>query len=127
MLSLLEALTLTPMRCSQFLHVSHDGKLSKFVDGIMNWMGRGYSRILVVLLRHRWLTVLGALAFFFASLLTAKHLPSELVPPQDQARFLIRIKAPVGSSLALTDGKLMEMQAILNKIPEVSGIFRLHR
>ena len=53
MLSLLEALTLTPMRTSQFLEVGRSTRAGKWMDNAMNATRRGYRRSLEWALDHR--------------------------------------------------------------------------
>jgi HAE1 family hydrophobic/amphiphilic exporter-1 len=124
LLSLLEALTLTPMRCSRFLTVSHDPKgLARVVNTFFHNLAKGYERILVVLLRHRWKVIFGAVLFFVASLGVSKLLTAEMMPAQDQAQMLLRFKLPVGTSLPVTDGKIKMVEQYLLKQKEVEGLF----
>ncbi len=136
LLSLLEALTLTPMRCARFLSVtSHPttspdagGKLrgwqwSQAVDRFFARLSHLYLRILAVLLRHRVLTLAVTLMFFAASLRIAKLLPSEMMPLQDQSLLLLRFKLPVGSSIEQTDGVMQQVETHLLTLREVEGIF----
>ena len=44
MFSLIEALTITPMRCSQFLAVGHTTRLGKAMDTFMKWLSARLSR-----------------------------------------------------------------------------------
>jgi hydrophobe/amphiphile efflux-1 (HAE1) family protein len=126
LLSLLEALTLTPMRCSQYLKVSHKPNgFAARVDSSFKKLAFNYQKVLTVLLRHRWKTVFGALVFFLSSLLIAKFLPSEMVPAQDQSRMLIRFKGPVGSALALTNESFKIGEEYLSHVPEVEGYFSI--
>jgi HAE1 family hydrophobic/amphiphilic exporter-1 len=124
MLSLLEALTLTPMRCSRFLQVSLEEKgLAGFIEKVFHKLSHQYGRVLELLLRHRWKTVLATLIFFVASLRVAHFLPSEMMPAQDQSQFLLRFKLPVGTSLPVTDAKIKKVEDYLLKQPEIEGIF----
>jgi multidrug efflux pump subunit AcrB len=50
-------------------------------------------------------------------------LPSEMMPAQDQAMFLMRFKMPVGTSLPVTDTKIKAVEDYLAKVPEVEGVF----
>ena len=62
-LSLLEALTLTPMRCARFMHsakLHNPGWLLKTMDAFMDWLARGYKHMLGWALHHRWLIVLAS-------------------------------------------------------------------
>jgi HAE1 family hydrophobic/amphiphilic exporter-1 len=124
LLSLLEALTLTPMRCSRYLTVNPEGKgLSGLVDRIFRALAARYRAILAVLLRHRLKTVGAALVFSALSAFVAKLLPGELMPQQDQSQMLLRLKLPVGSSIEATDEKVKKAEAYLLAKPEVAGVF----
>lgn len=123
-LSLLEALTLTPMRCSRYLRVSeHETGLAGFVEKVFQRLAVKYEKILRVLLRHRWKTVLIATAVFTASLLLARILPWEMMPPQDQSMFLLRFKLPVGTAIEVTNDKIAQVEKYLLKIPEINGVY----
>lgn len=121
LLSLLEALTLTPMRCSRFLTTEHSGFLPTLVDRVMVKMASAYKNILVVLLRHPWKVTVGATAIFAFSLLTLRFLKAELIPPQDQAQLMMRLRGPVSASLDYTDGKFKEVEAYLSKQKEIAA------
>ena len=68
LLSLLEALTLAPMRCSQFLDSGRGTWIGRRMEHLLDWITNGYRRWLGVCLEHRWKTVLAALAVFVVSL-----------------------------------------------------------
>lgn len=124
LLSLLEALTLTPMRCSRYLNVDpHPKGLAGFVDRLFAALAKRYERVLHVLLKHRWTTVGVTAVLFAASLMAAKYVPAEMMPAQDQSMFLMRFKLPVGTSLEVTNKKILEVEEYLTKQPEVAGIF----
>ncbi|MGK5084324.1 efflux RND transporter permease subunit [Bdellovibrionota bacterium FG-1] len=123
-ISLLEALTLTPMRCSRFLVVSRR----------TSWLGIGvekgfdvaekvYKKMIPMTLRHPWATLLGATLFFIATLGIGNVLKREFVPPQDQSRLMVRVQTPVGSSLSLTDEKMRQVEKYFSSRSEVSGQF----
>jgi hydrophobe/amphiphile efflux-1 (HAE1) family protein len=104
MLSLLEALTLAPMRCSQFLKVGAHRGLSKTVDRGMAWCTERYRRLLAACLRHRWKVVLSSIALFVGSLSLFGVVKKELMPSQDQSMLLVQLETAVGSSMEFTDG-----------------------
>jgi len=101
--SLLEALTLAPMRTSQFLKVGNHKGLSLWVDNGMNRMRDLYRRLLMKVLNHRWKVVLSSIILFVASLGLFGVVKKELMPPQDQNMLLVQVETPVGSSLEFTD------------------------
>lgn len=123
-LSLIEALTLTPMRCSRFLNISpRTSWLGRGVERAFESCARLYARVIPWVLRHRWLTVISAVAFFAGSIMVETLLKKEFVPAQDQGRLMVRVQTPVGSSLGYTDEKLRAVEAILAKRPDVETYF----
>jgi len=123
MFSLLEALTITPMRCSQFLVVGHNSRLGKFVERLMEWTSRGYRAILKFLLERPKKVLFLAAVIFISSLALTPFLKKEFVPSQDQSIFLVRIMMPLGSSIEKTDSIFKEAEAFLEKQPEVENYF----
>ena len=124
LLSLLEALTLTPMRCSRYLTVDpHPKGLAGFVDRVFAKLSARYRGVLEVLLAHRLKTLIITIIVFVASCFLTKLIPSEMMPAQDQAMIMMRFKLPVGSSLGLTDSKIAQVEDYLMKQPEVSGVY----
>ncbi len=122
--SLLEALTLAPMRTSQFLETaSHGSRIVQTVDRLFTGMTARYKAALEWTLDRRW-TVIGAAALFFAvSMISVKFIRKEFVPAQDQSMFLMRLETPVGSSMEFTDNKFKEAEAWLMKQPGVNRYY----
>ncbi len=131
LLSLLEALTLAPMRCSQFLQTPTEWAASGWarfspavwVDRGMNIITERYSQWLRVTLNHRWKVIFGAILLFAGSLFIAKQLKSEFVPAQDQAMLFMKMETPPGSSLEATDAVSKKIEDWLLKRPEVSNYY----
>ncbi len=121
--SLLEALTIAPMRCSQFLKVGHTTKLGQFVDKHMKTLTEGYRNLLGFFLNRPMLVLAAATAIFLVSLGLTKTLKKEFVPSQDQSRFLARVTFPLGTSLAKTDETLKAGEAFLMKQPELGSYY----
>ncbi|HVO32909.1 MAG TPA: efflux RND transporter permease subunit, partial [Elusimicrobiota bacterium] len=103
MLSLLEALTLAPMRTSQFLAVGERQGLFRVVENGMLAATARYKALLERCLRHRWMVVIGSILIFIGSLSLFKIVRKELMPPQDQNMLLVQIETPIGSSLEFTN------------------------
>lgn len=123
-ISLLEALTLTPMRCSRFLNIQpRTSFIGRFVESFFQKSADLYRRMIPITLKYPWITVGIATLFFIATLGIGKLLKSEFIPTQDQSRLQLRIQTPVGSSLAFTDKKLQEVEAYLATRPEVESYF----
>lgn len=125
-LSLMEALTLTPMRCSRYLTIETEKKgFTLRVSHFFERLAHAYTNILRLSLVHKKKTVSIAAIFFIFSLLVAKYIPSEMMPAQDQSSFLLRYKLPVGSSIQVTDAKVKEVEDYLHGLPEVEGAFSI--
>ncbi len=121
-LSLLEAITLTPVRCAQFMTRQEDEyRFAKWVNRVFEAFARAYRQALAFSLAHRWKTVALALGLFALSLFSLKWITVEFMPTQDIGVFIIRFQTPVGSSLTFTGNKAAEMEKIL-KAQRRSGI-----
>jgi HAE1 family hydrophobic/amphiphilic exporter-1 len=126
LLSLLGALTITPAFAARTIEVKERRLLiSRFVDGLMRRARGWYGRVLPVVLRHRVTVLSSAFVLFALSLLIVFVLPKEMVPTPDEGRFQIRVMAPPGSSLELTDAKVKAVEDILARRPEVDRFFSM--
>jgi HAE1 family hydrophobic/amphiphilic exporter-1 len=45
------------------------------------------------------------------------------MPDEDEGRFLVSFKTPLGSTLAYTTSRLQEIEAVLAGYPEIAGMF----
>lgn len=125
-LSLLEALTLAPMRCSQFLEVgSRHTAIGKGVDTGFKNLALLYHRLLDKALSARLLVIAGAVVFFIASIIFLAALRKEFLPSQDMSMLMVRLQTPVGSSITLTDERFKKAEDILSARPEVYAYFSL--
>ncbi|HXH29218.1 MAG TPA: efflux RND transporter permease subunit [Bacteriovoracaceae bacterium] len=123
-LSYIEALTLTPMRTSQFMEeTKRNTKLGTAVDNIFEKLVVLYTIILSACLRHRAPLLIVSFIFFLATFALVKYIPKEFVPVQDISSFMIRIKAPDGSSLAFTDTATKEVEKYLLTQKDIKRYF----
>jgi multidrug efflux pump len=125
LISLLEALTLTPMRCSRFLEVGERrGWIGTKVDLWFARVAARYEYALLPALHHRLWVLAGSFAFFVLSVfLIVPQLRKEFVPIQDTNMFMARIMTPVGTSLDATDRAFKAAEAFLGTRPEVERTF----
>ena len=123
-LSLLEALTLTPMRCSQFLDLSErKSKIGKAIEAFFEKSAYFYQKIVKEILNHRGKVLVGSFMFFALSYASLSFLRKEFVPSQDQSRLFMRIRTDIGSSMYVTDTKVAEIEKVLSQRPEVLQYF----
>ena len=125
LLSYVEAVTLAPARCSQFLVTSRSGRsrVGLFVDKGFSRLENLYARVLKKSLKRPGLILLGALVLFLASLGVFLIMPSEFVPSQDQSLVNVRMQTAVGSTLQETDQLIKQAEAIISAKPEVVRMF----
>ena len=124
LLSLMEALTLTPMRCSQFLKVGERTTFfGKWVDKSFKHFADFYKRTLGWVLNHRALTIIGTILFFIGSLALITQIRQEFLPSQDQSIFLCRIQTPPGSSIDFTKERFERIEKFVMGRSEVKKYF----
>jgi len=124
LISLLEALTLAPMRCSRFLEVgARANRIEKAMTLAFTRLSAAYQRWLEPALRHRAAVLLAATVLFVASLFIVRLLRQEFVPTQDSSRFFVRYQTPVGTSLDATDRAFREIEKVFASRPEIARYF----
>lgn len=123
-LSLLEAVTITPMRAAALL--GSEPKTSAFeqrLDHFFEKVAHRYQNLLRATLHHKFLVVGISLAVFAVSLLIIKQIRQEFVPSQDQDLILVTAQVPPGSSLAASNEASLQIEAIAKAEPTVDGFF----
>jgi multidrug efflux pump len=125
LLSYIEAVTLAPARCSQFLKTTREGRsrMGLMVDNSFRWLEKAYARILHGGLRRPVLILVLAAILFASSILVLTTMPSEFVPSQDLSRLMIRYQTAVGSDLSETDGLIRKAEEIVVKRPELTQLY----
>ena len=128
-LSCVSALTLCPALCAIMLKVT-DGKkegkslsyyTKKAYDASYNAIYNKYSKAVQKFIRRpalSWglLVIAAVLLLFFM-----KHLPSGLVPQEDQGVFLAEIRAPEGYTLQQTQELTKQVEEKVKEIPELES------
>lgn len=123
-LSLVEALTLTPMRTSQFMSKSESrSKVGEWIDHWFISFEKFYERILPTVVENRWKVIVASFLIFVGSLFIVPKMRKEFVPAQDQSSIMLRVKAKEGSSLEYTDTKVKEVEEYVMSRPEMKRYF----
>jgi multidrug efflux pump subunit AcrB len=115
--SLVVARLLTPMMAAYFMRPVAQGEMPE--GRIM----RTYMRSMQWCLRHRFLTLLGAIAFFVGSVMLIPLLPTGFVPPADRAQTLVNVELPPGSTLKETWAAAETARAAIATMPDVKAVF----
>lgn len=124
LLSLLEAVTVTPMRSAAFLRTS--SKISRFesyLEHLFEKINATYQRWLEVTLNYAWSVVIASLVIFALSLFLIKGIRQEFVPSQDQDVVMLNAQLIPGSSLESSYEKALEIEKILKDHPMVTSFF----
>lgn len=121
-LSLLEAVTITPMRAAALMKKDH--KISRFESKLellfLKW-GNAYRALLEKCLIHKWKILITSLSIFLLSLFSVRKIKQEFVPLQDQNLIIISAQAKPGTSFDETIKMVEPLQKALNEIKEISG------
>ncbi|MFA7173268.1 MAG: efflux RND transporter permease subunit [Kiritimatiellia bacterium] len=128
MISLLVAITLTPLLTDRLLRSEKDTEVSglaKLFDRAIEFFLAGYRRILDVCLRVKWLVILVAVLAFIMGLWLAKQAGTQFLPKLDDGRIMVKVKMPSGTSVNEVDRILGEVEDKLDDLPEIDSIFRM--
>lgn len=116
--SLLVALTTVPVLCSLFLPARKESGANFIIRAIK----KIYLPMLSSALRHRWATVIGAVAVFIASMMALPWIGTEFLPQLDEGAIAINVVRLPTASLqgSVATGTFMEQR--LSKFPEISAV-----
>lgn len=124
LLSLLEAVTITPMRAAALMGRKHqESRLEAFLDGKFEGLAHRYQSILKSTLRWKGTVVGVSLVVFAVSLLLVRQVRQEFVPAQDQDLILVQAQTDPSSSLETTNLAAEQLEAIAKAEPNVAGFF----
>jgi len=120
-ISLVVALTLTPMLASRYLHVGiANFFLFRWFEALMKNVHSLYERLMGWTLRHSWITIGIAVALFIGSIFLVRTLGVEMMAQEDQSRFMVRIETPIDYSIEATDRVVQKVIVLVKDIPEVA-------
>lgn len=124
LLSLLEAVTITPMRTAAFLRAEpKPSRFELYLDRLFHRVAAAYHSMLVPTLRWRGTVVVASLVVFALSLLIVKRVRQEFVPSQDQDLIILMAQTPPGSSLEYTDQVARELEKVVLAEPDIQSFF----
>ncbi|MEO5695820.1 MAG: efflux RND transporter permease subunit, partial [Burkholderiaceae bacterium] len=114
--SLLVARVLTPMMSAYMLKPIH----GEHKDAL--WM-KVYMRMATWSLKHRFLTMLGATAFFIGSVMLIPLLPTGFIPPDDNSQTQVYLELPPGSTLRQTLASAEHARRLVAEVDHVRSVY----
>ena len=122
LVSLIISLTLTPMLCSKFLAMKEkEVYWLKGLDIFFEKLDINYKKILTWTLSNRLKVLISSLIIVLASSVLFSKVEKTLVPEQDESRFTVRFKTPLGSNMDYTYKKLLEIENIINQYDDYTA------
>ncbi len=89
------------------------------------WAMRSYGRFLRGTLRWPYLTLVAGMGMFALSIWSTTLLPTGFIPPQDDARTVLSIELPPGSTLDDTAARTDTIARAFRTLPEVRSILTI--
>lgn len=122
--SLLVALTLTPMLSARFLQpVSSHWKILRPIENFHRGLEAGYGRLIHYTVRYRYLVLLGAIGTLFIGGWFAGQIPTGFTSSADRSEFQGAIELPVGYGIGEAKLAAANVQTALSDVQEVTDIF----
>jgi multidrug efflux pump subunit AcrB len=127
-ISLLIAVTLTPLLTDRLLRKEREGRasgLTRLFDTTVQAATRLYAAALGTCLRARWVVIILTLALFALSVLLAARIGSEFLPKLDDGRVMVKVMMPAGTAVHEVDRILSQIETQIRDLPEIESIFTL--
>lgn len=124
LLSLLEAVTITPMRTALFMKNSDKVSwLENVLEHLFEKISKMYQLILGLTLKFSKTVLIGSTILFVASLSLIVKLKQEFVPRQDQNIIMLSAQTPTGTAIEETYQKAMVLEEIVKNNPKIKRYF----
>lgn len=111
-LSLLEAITFTPMRLSKMNLLGKSSGPPAWVDHKIKRASVSYEKAIRWSLKRPWWIYGSAAALFAFSLFVAKILPKEFTPEEDTGSLMLRAELPLGTAFTETSRRILELEKL---------------
>ncbi|HEV3331251.1 MAG TPA: multidrug efflux RND transporter permease subunit [Bryobacteraceae bacterium] len=121
--SMVVSLTATPMMCAHLLKQNEThGRVYQAVENAFDWIVSLYGKVLSVVLRHAFVTLLILLATLGLNVYLFIRVPKGFFPQQDTGRMSGQILADQDSSFQSMDKTLLPMVNIVSADPAVDTV-----
>jgi HAE1 family hydrophobic/amphiphilic exporter-1 len=122
--SLLVAVTLTPMLCARVLRrEQHHGRVFSWLEARYSGLEQSYGRWLAVALRHPALTLGVAVASFAIGVGLARGIPFAFSGHADRSEFEGSVELPLGVGVAESKRVAHEVGAALSALDQIETVF----
>jgi multidrug efflux pump len=125
LISAIVSLTLTPMMCARLLKhepQAAQGRLFRASEAVWDGFLHLYDRTLRVVLRHRFITLVVAIATFVLTLVLYVYVPKGFFPVQDTGVILGVSEAPQSVSFDFMAQKQQELARVILTDPAVESL-----
>jgi len=124
LVSLFVSVTLIPMLSAKYLRVkkSH-GVIYRLLESMFQGLERLYKAVLGFAVHQRLLVIVLAALIVYSSGWFMGQLGKGFMPDEDQGRFIVSIKTPLGSSIDYTRDRLVAVEERLKSYDEIYGLF----
>ncbi len=123
-LSLLVALTVTPMVSLLVLEGIREKRVSRF-EQFFNRISDGYGSLLQKVIKRRRFTITVFIIILVGAALVFRQLGSEFLPQMDDGRIMVKVKLPTGAALAETDRILSQIEKQIGDDKRIESLFTL--
>jgi hydrophobic/amphiphilic exporter-1 (mainly G- bacteria), HAE1 family len=100
-------------------------KFAHAIDNSIHGLGTAYGRIVHHVLKIRYVMIVLFLVGLAAAGYEYVHVPTGLVPQEDQNYFIVVVQAPPGASLTYTTDIAKQVEKVLLADPDVFGTFAI--
>lgn len=76
---------------------------------------RGYRRLLLGMVRHRWISLLVAAGLFGGAIYGLAQVPNSFFPPSENAFFKVELELPVGTAIEQTAQSVAKLERYLDE------------
>jgi HAE1 family hydrophobic/amphiphilic exporter-1 len=123
-MSLLVALTLTPVLCSRLLRagVQH-GAAFRFLESGFERLERAYRRLLTLALRHRGPVIALAVAATLGGVWIGRQIPLAFTSSSDRSEFQAFVELPAGTGIQETKRVVHQSSLALGELEGVDFVF----
>ncbi len=126
LVSMIVALTLSPMLSSRILRPTPEHGLVHFLDSLFFELRRGYERSLQAVLSVRWVVLIMALVLFISIPFMLLQTKSELAPTEDQGILFFTGIGPPTATLHYMTAYATQIRKICDSFPQMDKVFQIN-